>query len=248
MSGHSKWSKIKRKKGALDNKRSNMFSRVVKEIMVAVKEGGSNDPELNSRLRLAIANAKGINMPKDNIQRAISKAEKDNVNIQEITFEGYGVGGLAVFIECLSDNNMRTVANIRSIFNKRNGSMGTNGSLSFLFERKGVFTIHKDKGYLPDFELELIDGGLDEMEDDGDYWILYTPLEEFGNMQKKLEELKIEVENAELKRIPNNYKQVDVDTAKQFLGMIDAFEDDDDVQRVYHNLEMTDELESALSD
>ncbi len=248
MSGHSKWSKIKRKKGALDNKRSNMFSRVVKEIIVAVKEGGSNDPELNSRLRLAIANAKGINMPKDNIQRAISKAEKDNVNIQEVTFEGYGVGGVAVFIECLTDNNMRTVANLRSIFNKRNGSMGTNGSLSFLFERKGVFSIKKEIANLPQLELELIDGGLEDIEDDGDHWLVYTPLEEFSNMQKKLEELKIEVENAELKRIPNNYKQVDVDTAKTFLGMIDAFEDDEDVQRVYHNLEMTDELEAALNE
>ena len=126
MSGHNKWSTIKRKKGAADAKRSKAFSRVLKEITIAVKEGGS-DINGNPRLRVAVNNAKGINMPKDNIERAINKAEKEPENLQELTFEGYGPGGVAIFIECLSDNNNRTVSNIRSIFTKRNGSLGTNG-------------------------------------------------------------------------------------------------------------------------
>ncbi len=247
MSGHSKWSTIKRKKGALDAKRSKMFSKAVKEIMIAVKEGGSNDPEMNPRLRLAIQNAKGMNMPKDNIQRAINKASDDNSDLHEVTFEGYAPGGVGIFIECLTDNNQRTVSNIRAIFNKRGGSLGTNGSLSFMFDRKGVFTIPKPENF-EDIELELIDGGLEDYDDGDDKLVLYTKMEDFGNMQKKLEELGIEAENAELQRIPTSYKQVDLDTAKKILNMVDAFEDDDDVQRVYHNLEMTDELEKALSE
>lgn len=247
MSGHSKWSTIKRKKGALDAKRSKIFSRIVKEIMVAVKEGGGSDPEMNPRLRMAVQNAKGANMPKDNIQRAISKASDESSSLQEVTFEGHAPGGVAVFIECLTDNNLRTVSSIRSIFTKRNGSLGTNGSLSFVFTRKGVFTIPKPDDF-DELELELIDGGLDEMEELDDKLILYTALEDFGNMQKKLEELNIEAENAELQRIASNYHQVDLDTAKSVLKMIDAFEDDDDVQNVYHNLDMTDELEAALNE
>lgn len=248
MSGHSKWSTIKRKKGALDAKRSKMFSRIVKEIMIAVKEGGNSDPDMNPRLRLAVNNAKGVNMPKDNITRAITKAGTESENLQETTFEGYAPGGVAVFIECLTDNNQRTVSNIRSIFNKRNGSLGTNGSLSFLFDRKGVFTIPKSDCEREEMELELIDGGLDDMDEDGDKFILYTAMEDFGIMQKKLEEMGIEAENAELQRIPNNYKEVDIETAKAVMRIIDAFEDDDDVQNVYHNLAMTDELAAALEE
>lgn len=247
MSGHSKWSTIKRKKGALDAKRSKMFSKAVKEIMIAVKEGGGNDPDMNPRLRLAIQNAKGMNMPKDNIQRAINKASDEGGNLTEVTFEGYAQVGIGVFIECLTDNNQRTVSNIRAIFNKRGGSLGTNGSLSFMFDRKGVFTIPKPENF-DEIELELIDGGLEDYDEDEDKLVLYTQMEDFGNMQKKLEDLGIEAENAELQRIPNNYKKVDLDTAKKVLKMIDAFEDDDDVQNVYHNLEMTDELEKALNE
>src|SRR6056300_751711 len=141
MSGHSKWSTIKRKKGALDAKRSKMFSKVVKEITVAVREGGF-DPDGNPRLRLAITNAKGISMPKDNIERAISKGkDKDSASFLELTYEGYLSHGIAVYIECTTDNQQRTVSNVRAIFNKYSGNLGTNGSLSFLFERKGIFTV-----------------------------------------------------------------------------------------------------------
>ncbi len=247
MSGHSKWSTIKRKKGVLDAKRSKLFSRAVKEIIIAVKEGGGNDPEMNPRLRLAVQNAKGMNMPKDNIQRAINKASDDSTNLTEMTFEGYAHGGVGIFVECLTDNNQRTVSNIRAIFNKRGGSLGTNGSLSFMFDRKGVFSISKPENF-DDLELELIDGGLEDYEEEGDNIILYTLMEDFGNMQKKLDELGIEAENAELQRIPNDYKSLTVEASKKILRMIEAFEEDDDVQNVFHNLEMTEELEKALNE
>jgi len=245
MSGHNKWSTIKRKKGALDSKRSKLFSRIIKEISVAVKESG-NDPDCNPRLRLAINNAKGVNMPKDNILRAINKAEADSSNFSEATFEGYGPGGIAIFIECLTDNNLRTVSNVRAIFNKRNGNLGTNGSLSFLFDRKGVFTVKKGNINLEEIELELIDGGAETIEITDEHIIITTAMEDFGSMQKKIDELKIEVENAELQRIPNLTKQLDVASAQQVMKMIDALEDDDDVQTVYHNMELTDELMNAM--
>lgn len=247
MSGHSKWSTIKRKKGAADAKRSKIFSRLVKEIQVAVRESGS-DPESNPRLRVAIQNAKGVNMPKDNIERAISKADSDGANLETVTFEGYAVGGVAIFVECLTDNNNRTVSNVRSIFNKRNGSLGTNGSLSFLFERKGVFEIPKGDFDMDNFELELIDAGAEDIEVEDDMITVTTALEDFGSVQKKLEELKIEPEKSELVRIPNSMKTVDVETGLQVLRTIDAFEDDDDVQNVYHNMEITPELEQAMDD
>lgn len=246
MSGHSKWSTIKRKKGAADAKRSKIFSRIVKEIQIAVKEGGSADPETNPRLRLAVQNAKGVNMPKDNIERTINKASSEGDNLQEYTFEGYAPNGVAVFVECLSDNNLRTVSMIRAVFNKRNGALGTNGSLNFLFDRKGVFTIPKGDINLEEFELEVIDAGVEDIEEEEDKLILYCAMEDFGTVQKKLEEMGIEPENAELQRIPNNTKELPKDQAMQVMKMIDDFEDLDDVQAVYHNLELTDELMAEL--
>jgi YebC/PmpR family DNA-binding regulatory protein len=246
MSGHNKWSTIKRKKGAADAKRSKIFSKIIKEINIAVKESGPS-PDTNPRLRMAILNAKGVNMPKDNITRAISKASDDGSSYSEATFEGYAPGGVAIFIECLTDNNNRTVSNIRAIFNKRGGNLGTNGSLSFLFERKGVFTIPKSNITKPeDFELEVIDAGVEDIEDDGDAFVLYCPMEDFGKVQKKLEEIKVDTENAELRRIPNDMKTMDVESSQKVLKMIDEFEDDDDVQNVFHNLEMTDELMNSM--
>lgn len=245
MSGHNKWSTIKRKKGALDAKRSKAFSRIIKEITVAVKEGGS-DPDGNPRLRMAINNAKGVNMPKDNIQRAISKAEKDPDNLLELTFEGYGPGGVALFIECLTDNNNRTVSAIRTILTKKGGSLGTNGSLAFIFERKGIFTIKKENVKLEDIELDLIDSGAQDIDDNGESYIVTTALEDFGRMNKKLEEIKVEVENASLQRIPNDYKTTDTSTALKLLRIVDDIEDNDDVQSVYHNLEITDEVMAAM--
>ncbi len=248
MSGHNKWSTIKRKKGAIDAKRSKIFSKIIKEISIAIKEGGT-DPDTNAKLRLAIANAKGANMPKENVQRAISKAEKEGNTLQEITFEGYAPGGIAVFIECLSDNNNRTVSLIRSIFNKRGGNLGTNGSLSFLFERKGIFTIPKSAvSNSEEFEMEMIDAGAQDIEYTDESIIITTAMEDFGGMLKKLESLKIEAENAELQRIPNDTKTVDSDTARKILHMIDEFEECDDVQNVYHNMEITDEVAHIMEE
>ncbi len=245
MSGHSKWSTIKRKKGAIDAKRSKIFSKLVKEIMIAAREGGP-DPEMNPKLRMAVSNAKGVNMPKDNIARAITKASSEEGRLDEVTFEGYGPGGVAVFVECLSDNNNRTVGNIRAIFNKRGGSLGTNGSLRFLFDRKGVFDIPQEEIDPDEFELEMIDAGAEDIEIEEGMITMTCALEDFGNCQKKLEELKIEPESAELQRIPTTTKELDIETARSLLAMVEYFEDDDDVQAVYHNLELTDEIAEAL--
>jgi YebC/PmpR family DNA-binding regulatory protein len=222
-----------------------MFSRVAKEIQIAARDGGA-DPEMNPRLRLAVANAKGINMPKDNIERAISRASREEDALQEVSFEGYGPHGVAIFVECLTDNNNRTVSNIRSIFTKRGGNLGTNGSLAFLFARKGVFTVPK-AGLDPEaFELEVIDAGAEDIEDEGDVFIITTAMEDFGAVQKKLEELGVEAENAELQRIPNDTKQLNDEDALKVLRIIEEFEEDEDVQNVYHNLEITDSLVEAM--
>lgn len=247
MSGHSKWSTIKRKKGAEDAKRSKIFSRIVKEIHVAVKEGGP-DPDPNPRLRLAIQNAKGANMPKDNIQRAINKAGSDAENYEEVTFEGYAPYGIAVYVECLTDNNNRTVGSIRSIFTRSGGSLGTNGSLNFLFERKGVFTIPQKDLDPEEFELEIIDAGAEEIENEDGIFIITTQLDDFGTVQEKLEEMNIEAKNAELQRIPNSTKRLDTELAIKVVKVIEEFEDDEDVQNVYHNLEITDEIIAAVND
>lgn len=247
MSGHSKWSTIKRKKGAADAKRSKIFSRIVKEMQIAVKEGGSN-PETNARLRLAIANAKGANMPKDNVTRAISKADSEAVNFQEVTFEGYAPHGVAMVIECTTDNNQRTVSNIRSLFTKKNGSLGTTGSLSFIFDRKGIFEVPKGTIDADQFELAMIDAGAEDIELEDDYFTITTPLEAFGAIQKKLEEMNIQPESAGLQRIPNTYKSLDPNTAKKVLAVIEDFEELDDVQNVYHNIEMTDEIMNAMEE
>jgi YebC/PmpR family DNA-binding regulatory protein len=246
MSGHSKWSTIKRKKGAIDAKRGKIFTKIIKEIIIAAKEGGS-DPESNARLRLAVQNAKGANMPKDNIERAIKKATgTDAASYLETTFEGYAPGGIAVFVECLTDNNNRTVASVRSAFNKHGGNLGTNGSLSFLFDRKGVFTLKNEGIDIGDLELEMIDAGAENLEAEGDSITITCAMEDFGSVNKKLNELGIEPEEAGLKRIPNDARKLDIDASKKVLKLIDTLEDDDDIQFVYHNLEMTDELADAL--
>ena len=247
MSGHSKWSTIKRKKGALDSKRSKIFSKIIKEITVAVKEGGF-DPEGNPRLRMAITNAKGASMPKDNIERAINKGkEKDAAAFTEQTFEGYLPNGIAVYVECTTDNQQRTVSNVRSIFNKHGGNMGTIGSLSFMFDRKGVFEITKKEDFDMDgFELEVIDAGAEDITEDEGIITVITSMEDFGRMQKKLEELEIEVESAQLERIPHETVNLDAESGRKIMKVVDLFEDDDDVQNVFHNLEITDEIMEEL--
>jgi len=245
MSGHNKWSKIKRQKGATDAKRSKAFSRILKEVTVAVKESGP-DPDGNPRLRLLMQNAKGVNMPKDTLMRAITKAsDKDSAALQELTFECYAPHGIALFIECLTDNNMRSVANVRSIMNKFGGTLGTNGSLGFIFDRKGVFQIKRSaiSMDLDELEMELIDAGLEEMESDEEYITLYTAMEDFGAMVKKLEDMKIEVESAELQRIPNTTKTIDEESMRKVLKIVDLLEEDDDVQAVYHDMEIPEDFE-----
>lgn len=247
MSGHNKWSTIKRKKGANDAKRGKIFTKIIKEITIAAKEGGS-DPELNPRLRLAVQNAKGANMPKDNIERAIKKAVgADADSYVATTFEGYAPGGIAVFIECLTDNNNRTVATIRSAFNKHGGKLGTNGSLSSLFDRKGVFTVRKEDVSSPEeMELELIDAGAQDIESDDETYTITCAMEDFGSVNRKLGELGIQPEEAGLKRIPVNTRKLDLESAKKVLRFVEFLEDDDDVQNVYHNLEITDELAEQM--
>ena len=246
MSGHSKWSTIKRKKGALDAKRSKIFSRIIKEITVAVKEGGA-DPDGNPRLRMAIANAKGNSMPKDNIERAISKGkDKDGANFSELTYEGYAPHGIAIFLECTTDNTQRTVANVRKVFTKYGGTLGTNGSLSYLFDRKGIFVVPKGNLDPDEFEMEIIDAGADDIELTDDNFIITTSIENYGSMNSKLETMSIEPETVELQRIPNETKALDLESSLKIMKMIDTFEEDDDVQNVFHNLEVTDELAAAL--
>jgi YebC/PmpR family DNA-binding regulatory protein len=246
MSGHSKWSTIKRKKGAADSKRGKIFTKIIKEIIIAAKEGGG-DADTNARLRLAIQNAKGANMPKDNIERAIKKATgSDAESYIETSFEGYGPSGIAVFVECLTDNNNRTVATVRSAFNKYGGNLGTNGSLSFIFERKGVFSIRNEGINLEELELEMIEAGAQNIEADDDIITITCAKEDFGSVTKKLAEMEIEPEESGLKRVPNDTKKVDVESAKKVMKFIEVLEDDDDIQNVYHNLEMTDELAAAL--
>lgn len=243
MSGHNKWSTIKRKKGAADAKRSKIFSKIIKEITVAVKEGGA-DPEGNPRLRLAIANAKGASMPKDNIERAINKGkDKDAAAFTEQTFEGYLPNGIAVYVECTTDNQQRTVSAVRAVFNKYGGNLGTSGSLSFLFERKGIFEIPKKEDMdMEAFELEIIDAGAEDITLEDEMITVTTSMEEFGRMQKKLEEMGIEAANSELQRIPHETVKLELDDARKIMKVIDVFEDDDDVQKVFHNMEISEEM------
>ena len=242
MSGHNKWSTIKRKKGALDAKRSKIFSKIIKDITIAVKEGGA-DPDGNPRLRLAISNAKGASMPKDNIQRAISKgADKDAAALVELTYEGKGPHGIAIFVEATTDNPQRTVSNVRAYFGKHGGELGKNGSLSYLFDRKGIFEIPKGTLNQEEFEMEVIDAGAEDIVLEDDLFTITTAMEDFGNMLRKLEQLKIEPESAELQRIPRSTETLDVDAARKVLRLIEVIEDDEDVTNVFHNLTLTDEL------
>ncbi len=246
MSGHNKWSTIKRKKGANDAKRSKIFSKIIKEITIAVKESGP-DADANPRLRLAIANAKGASMPKDNIERAINKGkDKDGNTFVEYTFEGYLPHGIAAYVECTSDNQQRTVSNVRSIFNKYSGNLGTNGSLSFMFDRKGVFTIPLGDLDQDEFELEMIDAGAEDLEVEESFVTVTTAMEDFGTLMKKLDELAIEPESAELRRIPKDTTTLSLEDSKKVMKIIESFEEDDDVQNVFHNMELTDELVDSM--
>jgi YebC/PmpR family DNA-binding regulatory protein len=226
------------------------FTRIGKDISMAVKEGGPN-PETNSRLRAVIQNAKSANMPKDNVERAIKKASgSDSANYVEMSLEGYAPHGVAIFVECTTDNNNRTVANVRSYFNKCDGNLGTNGSLEFIFDRKAVFTFSASQIEmdLEELEMELIDAGLEELENDEGTLTVTSDFTDFRNMQKQLESMNIELESSELQRFPNNTKSLDLEDAKLVLKLIDKLEEDEDVQNVFHNMEMGEELMAQLDD
>ena len=249
MAGHSKWANIKHRKGAQDAKRAKIFTRIIKELTVASKEGGP-DASSNPRLRTAIQNAKGANMPKDTIEKAIKKGSAgEGEKYSEVFYEGYGPNGIAIFVEATTDNINRTVSNVRAIFTKYGGSLGKNGSIDFMFDRKGVFEITKESiesWDLDELEMELIDGGAEDVERTDEMVIVYTSFEDFGSMTKKLEEIGVEPKSSELQRIPTTTTALDVSSAKTIITMIEKFEEDDDVNQVFHNLEMTDELEQEL--
>ena len=230
------------------SKMAKTFTRIGKDIVIAVKEGGAS-PETNSRLRQVMQNAKAANMPKDNVLRAIKKASsKDTANYEEITLEGYAVNGIAVFVDCATNNNNRTVADVRSYFSKCDGALGTNGSLEFIFNRKGVFTIAKENinSSLDDLEMELIDGGLEELEIDEEAITVYCNFTDFSNMQKKIEDLGIEIQNSELQRIPITTKTISASEAEKVIKLLDLLEKNDDVQQVFHNMVLTEEILGAM--
>ena len=242
MSGHNKWSTIKRKKGALDAKRSKIFSKIIKDITIAVRESGP-DEDGNPRLRVAISNAKGASMPKETIQRAITKgADKNAAALTEITYEGKAPHGIAIFVECATDNTQRTVSNIRSYFSKYGCELGKNGMHNYLFDRKGVFVVPKEGLDQDEFEMAVIDAGAEDIEDEDDVFTITTAMEDFGNMVKKLEELGIEPESASLQRIPKSTETLPLESARKTLKLIDLIEEDEDVQNVFHTLTLTDEL------
>ena len=249
MAGHSKWANIKHRKAAQDNKRAKVFTRAIKEITIAARDGGG-ELDTNPSLRLAVQNAKGANMPKDTIERAIKKGiGGEGANLVEITFEGYASNGIAVFVEATTDNNNRTVASVRSIFNKYSGNLGTNGSLGFLFERKGIFTLQKETieiEELEELEMDLIDFGLEELTAVEDEVIIQTSFDDYGKMQSQLDDKKLIVSNTELQRIPVDTTKLALDDAQKVMKLIDKMEEDDDVNAVYHNLEITEELINSL--
>ena len=220
------------------------FTKLGKEISIAVKASGP-DPDANPRLRVLMQNAKAANMPKENVERAIKKAtSKDEGDYKEIVYEGYGPFGIAIVVETATDNPTRTVANVRSYFNKFGGSLGTSGSLSFLFDHKSVFKIRAKEGVsLEDLELELNDYGVDELEADGEEIVLYGEFESFSNIQKYLEENGFEIESAEFERIPNDTKEVTEEQRASIEKLLEKFEDDEDVQNVFHNMKEADDEE-----
>ena len=251
MAGHSKWANIKHRKAAQDKKRAKVWTRIIKEITIAARDNGP-DLDSNPALRLAVQNAKGANLAKDTIERAIKKGSgAEAANLQTYTYEGYAPHGIAIFVEATTDNLNRTVAAVRSIFTKSGGTLGTNGSLSFIFDTKGVFTIDNtdlEGKNEESLELELIDGGAEDVEKDDEITVIYTSFEDYGAMQSKLAELEIEAQSTEIQQIPKTTTTLSINDAQEVLKIIDKFEDDDDVQCVYHNLEITEELIAILEE
>lgn len=240
MSGHSKWHTIKHKKGALDAKRGKIFTKLIKEITVAARVGGSGDVDQNARLRKVVNDAKGMNMPNDTIDRAIKRGtgELEGVNYEEITYEGYGIGGVAVLVETMTDNRNRTVAEIRHLFSKNGGNLGEAGSVAWMFDKKGLIIVDKSaKSEDELFELAL-EAGADDMQDDGDVFEIYTSPDAFNDVHEALQKAGIEMQSAEISMIPQNYIKLEGDDAKKMLKLYDAIDDNDDVQKLYANFDI----------
>jgi YebC/PmpR family DNA-binding regulatory protein len=243
MSGHSKWSTIKRKKGAADAKRGKLFTKAIKEITIAAREGGG-DPSGNPRLRLAVDNAKAINMPADNIERAIKKAtgELEGVTYHELTYEGYATGGIALLVEVATDNKNRTVAEVRHLFSKHNGSLGESGSVAWMFEKKGIISLSK-QGKSEDDILEIVlNAGAEDLQPEDEFFEIQTDVESFEPVRKALLNNNLNLENASLQWIAKNTLNIKGEDAENVMRLVEALEDCDDVQNVYTNADFDEEF------
>jgi YebC/PmpR family DNA-binding regulatory protein len=247
MSGHNKWSTIKHKKGAADAKRGKIFTKIIKEISVAAKLGGG-DPDGNPRLRTIIDKAKAENMPKDNIERAIKKGtgELEGVTYEEITYEGYGPGGVAVLVECMTDNRNRTVSEVRSIFTKCNGNMGETGCVSWMFDKKGLLVFPKNVDFDKLFEA-AIEAGAEDVADEEEQYEVTTDPSVFIEVREALEKAGLKSDSAEITMIPQTMVALDGKNAENMLKLMDRLEDNDDVQNVYANFDIsTEEMEKLM--
>ncbi len=240
MSGHSKWHTIKHKKGALDAKRGKIFTKLIKEITVAARTGGSGDVDANARLRKAVTDAKGLNMPNDTIDRAIKRGtgQLEGVAYDEITYEGYGPNGVAVLVETMTDNRNRTVAEIRHVFSKNGGNMGEAGSVAWMFDKKGYLVIDKTAmGEDALFEV-VIEAGAEDMQDEGDVYEIFTAPDAFDAVHEAIKAAGIEPQAAEVSMIPQNYIKLEGGDAATMMKLYDALDDNDDVQKVYANFDI----------
>jgi YebC/PmpR family DNA-binding regulatory protein len=247
MSGHSKWSSIKHKKGAADAKRGKIFTKIIKEITVATRIGGG-DPDGNPRLRTAIMGAKSKNMPVDNITRAIKKGtgELEGIQYEEHTYEGYGPGGAAIFLEAMTDNKNRTVSEIRAALGKAGGNLGENGCVGWMFEQKGLITV-KTEAKSEDELMELaIDAGGDDLQTVDEHYEITTAVENFEAVRKALEDAGVAMELAEITRIPQNTVSIDEKKGKALLKLMDILDDHDDIQKAYSNFDISDEVMAAI--
>ena len=252
MAGHNKWSKIKRKKGAADAKRSKVWARITRDLMIAAREGGGS-ADMNARLALAVDKAKAENMPKDNIERAIKRGtgEIEGADYEEGTYEGYAPGGVAVFVETLTDNTNRTVADLRSLFSKAGGNLGTSGSVAFLFDQRAVFEIEAapssgDPVTEDDLFLLVAEAGADDLRREDDTFVVEAPVEAFGDVQAALAGAGIEPAEAALQRLPTTTTALAPDEAARVLRLLDQLDEHQDVQAVYSTLELTDEALASL--
>jgi YebC/PmpR family DNA-binding regulatory protein len=236
MSGHSKWATIKRKKAAIDAKRGKIFTKLIKEITIAARHGGG-DPAGNPRLRLAVDNAKAQNMPQDNIDRAIKKAtgELEGVTYHELTYEGYGPAGIAVLVEVATDNKNRTVAEVRHLFSKNGGSLGENGSVSWMFDRKGIITLPRQNKTEDDVMDIIIEAGADDLQTEEEFFEISTAIESFETVRKAVADKGLEIENASLQWVAKNLIEVKGEDAEKAMKLIESLEDIDDVQNVFSN-------------